>query len=118
VVFNLEKTSRGGYVPSPLAHDGRAFVVTDEGMGSCADPRTGREIWLERLGRHHSASPVAVGDTGYFLDDDGKCWLVRLAEKFEILAVNELGEETRGSPAVSRGQLFLRGTKHLYCVGK
>lgn len=118
LVFNLERASRGGYVPSPVAHGRLAFVVTDEGMGSCADPRTGREIWLERLGRHHSASPVVAGGNVYFLDDDGKCWVVAARDKYELVAVNELGEAVRGSPAISRGQFFIRGSAHLYCIGK
>lgn len=118
VVFNLERTSRGGYVPSPVPHGGRAFVVNDEGLGSCADPRTGREIWLQRLGRHHSASPVVAAGNLYFLDDDGKCWVVKAQDSFELVGVNELGEETYGSPAISRGQIFLRGARNLYCVGR
>lgn len=118
VVFNLERTSRGGYVPSPVAHAGLAFVVNDEGIGSCADPRTGREIWLQRLGRHHSASPVVAGGNVYFLDDDGKCWVVKAGGRFELMRVNELGEETYGSPAISRGQIFIRGAKQLFCLGR
>jgi outer membrane protein assembly factor BamB len=117
VVFNLEKMTRGGYVPSPVAHGRRAFVVNDEGIGSCADPRTGREIWLQRLGRHHSASPVVAGGNVYFLDDDGKCWVVKAQDTFELLGVNALGEETYGSPAISRGQIFIRGVRHLYGIG-
>ncbi len=118
LVFNVERASRGGYVPSPVAYGKLAFVVSDEGMGSCADPRTGREIWLERLGRHHSASPVIAGGNVYFLDDDGKCWVVGARDKYELIVVNELGEDTRGSPAIARGQLFIRGSTHLYCIGK
>jgi hypothetical protein len=118
VVFNLERASRGGYVPSPAAHGKLAFVVNDEGIASCADPHTGREIWLRRLGRHHSASPIVAEGRIYFLDDDGKCWVIKAADAFEQIAVNELGEETYGSPAVSRGQIFIRGSAHLYCIGK
>ncbi len=117
LLFNLERQSRGGYVPSPIAHGRLAYVVTDEGMASCTEPRTGRELWLERLGRHHSASPVAAAGHLYFLDDEGKCWVVRAGEKFERVAVNELGEATFGSPAIARGQIFLRGAQHLYCIG-
>lgn len=118
MVFNIERASRGGYVPSPVAGGKLAFVVNDEGIGSCADPRTGREIWLQRLGRHHSASPVLAGGNVYFLDDDGKCWVVKAQDKYDLVCVNELGEETYGSPAISRGQMFIRGGKQLYCIGK
>ncbi len=115
VVFNVE--SRGGYVPSPVAHGRLAYLVNDEGIGVCVDPRTGREIWVERLGRHHSASPVVAGGNVYFLDDQGKCWVVKANDKFELVTVNDLGDETRGSPAISRGQIFIRGKQTLYCVG-
>ena len=117
VLFNGEASRRGGYVPSPVAQGKWAFVVSDEGIGSCSDPRTGREIWSERLGRHHSASPVVAAGHVYFVDDSGKCWIVKAADKFELVRVNELGEDTRGSPAISRGQIFIRGAKHLFCIG-
>ncbi len=118
VVYNIERASRGGYVPSPVAHGRLAFVVNDEGIGSCTEPRTGRELWLQRLGRHHSASPVVAGGNVYFLDDDGKCWVVKAQDKYELVCVNDLGEEVRGSPAISRGQLFIRGIRQLTCIGK
>jgi hypothetical protein len=34
------------------------------------------------------------------------------------VAKNELGERTFASPAISGGQLFIRGDKHLFCIGK
>ncbi len=105
-------------MPSPVAHGRLAFVVNDEGMGSCTDPRTGREFWLQRLGRHHSASPVIAGGHVYFFDDEGKCWIVKARENYELLGVNELGDDIRGSPAISRGQIFIRGARQLFCIGK
>lgn len=118
VVFNVERQARGGYVPSPVGHGGLAFVVNDEGVGTCTDPRTGREVWLERLGRHHSASPVVADGHVYFLDDQGKCWVVKAQDRYELVGVNELDEEVRGSPAIAGGQLFIRGEKNLFCIGK
>lgn len=118
VRFNLERASRGGYVPSPVASGPLAFVVNDEGMGSCADPRTGREIWLQRLGRHHSASPVVANGHVYFFDDDGKCWIVKAQATYELVGVNELGEEVYGSPAIAHGQMFIRAARQLHCIGR
>lgn len=116
ILFNV--SGRGGYVPSPVAHGKLAFLVNDEGIGNCTNPRTGEEVWVQRLGRHHSASPVVAGGNLYFLDDQGKCWIVRATEKFELVGVNELADETRGSPAISNGQIFIRGSRTLYCIGK
>lgn len=115
LMFNV--SGRGGYVPSPVAHGKLAFVVNDEGIASCNDPRTGREIWVQRLGRHHSASPVVAAGHVYFLDDQGKCWVIKAQEKYELVGVNDLGDDTRGSPAISRGQIFFRGSTQLYCIG-
>ena len=118
MVFNLERMSRGGYVPSPVVHGERAFVVNDEGIATCSNPRTGDEIWLERLGRSHNASPVTAGGNVYFIDDLGLCRVVRAGDKYEVVSQNDLADEVRASPAIARGQIFIRGSKQLYCIGK
>ena len=53
----------------------------------------------------------------YFLSDKGVMTIVKPGPPFEIVAKNELGEETYASPAISNGQIFLRGIEHLYCIG-
>jgi hypothetical protein len=53
----------------------------------------------------------------YFLNDEGVMHVVKAGPKFELVAKNELGEETYASPAISRGQIFLRGFHNLYCIG-
>ena len=45
-------------------------------------------------------------------------WIVKARDQFELVGVNELGEEAYGSPAISRGQIFIRGSKQLYCIGR
>ena len=49
--------------------------------------------------------------------EDGECYIVKQGPEFEILAVNKLDEIFCASPAASEGKLFLRGRKHLYCIG-
>jgi hypothetical protein len=113
------RTHKGvSYVPSPVAHDGHFFVVSDNGLASCFEARTGRLKWKERLGRRHSASAVSAGGRVYFVDDDGETFVVKAAPQFELVAENSLGEACFASPAVSRGQLFIRTVDHLYCIGK
>jgi outer membrane protein assembly factor BamB len=115
---NKENGQKGAsYVPSPIAHGGHFFVVSDPGYLSCLDARTGDRLWMNRLGNRHSASPVLVDGHFYFPDDDGVTWVLKASDKFEVVAKNRLGEEVYASPAVSRGQLFLRGLHHLYCIG-
>jgi hypothetical protein len=54
----------------------------------------------------------------YFLDDDGETFVVKAAPQFELVSQNSLGEACFASPAVSRGQLFIRTATQLYCIGK
>jgi outer membrane protein assembly factor BamB len=111
------ETDGAAYVPSPAAHDRYFFLVSDIGVASCWEAKTGKRLWTARLGRHHSASPVVAGGHVYFLDDDGKMFVLRAGDQFEVVSRNLLNEECYASPAISRGQMFIRTLEHLYCIG-
>jgi outer membrane protein assembly factor BamB len=110
-------TKGASYVPSPIAHGPWFFVVSDEGLASCLEAKTGKRLWMERLGSHHSASVVSAGDYLYFLDDGGTMFVVRASDKFDVVARNDLGEECSASPAIAHGQMYIRTLQHLYCIG-
>ena len=113
------RTTKGcSYVPSPVLCGEHFLVVSDNGIGSCYHAQSGKLWWMERLGRHYSASLVTAGGLVYFLDDDGVMKVIRPGEKLDIVATSNLGEYCYASPAISRGQIFLRGDKHLFCIGK
>lgn len=83
----------------------------------CVDLKTGKVVYQETLpGVSASASPVAAGGRVYFASA-GKSYVLAAGPKFEVLAVNDLGEPSAASPAVSGGRLVLKGSKHLFCVG-
>jgi len=105
------------YVPSPIAAGKWFFVVSDAGTLSCIEARTGEYVWQQPIARHVSPSPVSAAGNLYFLDDDGTTTLVKAGPAFELVAKNALGEPCRASPAVSRGQIFIRTASHLYCIG-
>jgi outer membrane protein assembly factor BamB len=111
------KKNDGGYVPSPVAYDGHFYLVTDEGMASCWDAKTGKPAWHERLGGHHSGSGVVAGGHVYFTDDNGVTFVLKASPEFEPVARNPIGEHCYSSPAFSDGEIFLRGERHLFCVG-
>ena len=111
------KSKEGGYVPSPVAHAGKLFLVDDKGVASCWDVKTGKQYWKERLsGKGHHASAVAADGRIYFVADDGTTFVVKASDEFELLATNPLGERVFASPAFSGGDIFIRGAKHLWCV--
>ncbi|MEQ8788015.1 MAG: PQQ-like beta-propeller repeat protein [Pirellulaceae bacterium] len=106
------------YVPSPIVvGDDYFLVAADDGIASCYDADSGERLWVERMAPHYSASLVTAGGLVYFLADDGVTKIVRPGAEYELVAENELGEYCFASPAISDGQLFIRGEEHLYCIG-
>ncbi len=104
------------YVPSPIAFGPYFLVVADNGVATCFEAKTGKSCWRERLGPHYSASLVSANGLVYFLSDKGVMTVVKPGAELDIVARNELGENTYASPAISDSQIFLRGAKHLYCI--
>jgi outer membrane protein assembly factor BamB len=94
------------------------YFVSDAGIASCADARTGDIHWSERLGGNFSASPVVAEGRIYFQNETGIGYVVKAGKTYELLATNELGEPTLASPAVADGTLFIRSEKHLWRIGK
>jgi len=115
VLWQKEKDC--SYVPSPIVIGPYFLVVSDTGVATCLEAKTGKSLWRERLGPHYSASLVTASGLAYFLSDKGVMTIVKPGPPFEIVAKNELGEETYASPAISEGQIFLRGAEHLFCIG-
>jgi outer membrane protein assembly factor BamB len=120
VIWHEKKTKdrNAAYVPSPLAYDKWFYVISDKGYLSCFAAKTGKRLWMEQLGAHHSASPVLAGGHIYMTDDDGITYVLRAGPTFYVVSRNPVGERCYTSPAVSHGHIFLRTTGHLWCVGE
>src|SRR5262245_42158315 len=87
------------------------------GVAHCFEAATGKLSWQERMGEHH-ASLVSSDGLVYFLNDNGVMNVVKPGPEFVRLGQNEIGEKTFASPAISQGQIFLRGEKTLFCIGR
>jgi outer membrane protein assembly factor BamB len=111
------RSKRGSpYVPSPVCYGGYFYLVDDKGWATCLNAATGKQVWKERMGRSFQASLVAGDGKVYYTDLEGGVTVVKAGPKFQVLARNEVGEMVVASPAVSNGQIFLRGQKHLFCI--
>jgi len=104
------------HTPSLLAVGDWIFMVSDRGVATCLDAKTGAEIWQERLGGNYSASPLHANGKIYFQSEEGDTTVVRAAAKYELLAKNSLGERTLASYAVTGRALLIRGATNLYRV--
>jgi len=109
---------KASYVPSPLAAGKFFYMISDSGWLSCFESQTGKRTFMEQLGRHHSGSPVLADGHVYITDDDGVTYVLKGNGAFDLVSRNPLGDDCFSSPAVSRGQIFIRTGSYLYCIGK
>jgi len=125
VAWNTRETKTvTSEVPSPAFYDGDFFVLSDSRKSlSRLDAATGEVKWTIRTpgDAKYEASPLAA---------DGKLYLVNFAGLTTVInaATGEVvhsvsmdtpadDEMVRASIVAAYGQLFLRTTRHLYCIG-
>jgi len=110
------KIERGAPLnPSPLLVGEELYIVSDNGIISCLNAKTGDVHWQERVGGNFSASPLYAEGRIYLLDENGKTFVIAASkEKYEDLAVNELPGRTLASIASADKSLFLRTSEGLY----
>ncbi len=106
VAWTLERGAP--HNPSPLLVGDELYVVSDQGIATCIDARTGKVHWQERLGGAFSASPLFAAGRIYFLDENGATTVVKPGKAFEKLARNEVKGRTLASLVPLEGALLLR----------
>jgi outer membrane protein assembly factor BamB len=102
--------------PSPLAVGESLYTVSDAGVLSCLELRTGNVLWTERVGKAFSASPVYAGGRVYLLAEDGTATVFTPGPAYQPVATNKLGERALASPAVAGDALLVRTDKHLWKI--
>ncbi len=73
------------------------------------------------MGGQDYSSPVVGDGKLYYVARNGEIFVVKLGDKFEQISANRLTSDTEdfsASPAISDKQIFIRSSKHLYCVGQ
>ena len=115
----LEKQTQR--VGSGVVVGGNVFIVNaGPGTAQCMECQTGKVRWIERLegGESWGSVVMAVGRL-YVTSRKGVTTVFRPdPAKLEVLAMNDLGEPSNATPAISDGQIFLRTDGHLYCIAE
>ena len=115
------KYSKGtAYVPSPILYQDYLYIMTDRGILTCLDARTG-EVKYEGgripIPATFTASPVAFDGKILLTSEDGDTFIIKAGPKHEVLGTNSVGEPVYASPAIADGRIFIRGEHNLYCIG-
>jgi len=103
---------------SPLLVGNELYMVTDNGIATCVDAKTGKEYWRARVGGNHSASPIYADGRIYFLSEEGESVVIAPGQTLKHLTTNQLDGRTLASMAVSGGSIFIRSETHLYRISK
>jgi len=114
------RSDTGTFVPSPAVWEGRIYLARDRGEVECLDPVTGKIIWSDafpKASANFYSSPVIADGKLYTVREDGVAFVASVKDKFELLAENAMGESVVASPVLLENRLFIRGEKHLFCLG-
>jgi outer membrane protein assembly factor BamB len=102
--------------PSVLLVDDLIYMISDNGVASAVEAKTGTLVWQSRVGGTFSASPIFASGRIYFFDEDGKTTVIEAGRAFKVLAENFLDNGFMASPAVADDALFVRTTKDVYRI--
>ncbi|MBK1826837.1 PQQ-like beta-propeller repeat protein [Haloferula rosea] len=110
---------RGNYMQTPILIDGRLFACSDRGVLTCFNAKDGSIVFSERLqGNGFTASPVSDGKHLYIVGEFGEIWVVKVADEYERVALNEMGESCLATPAIREGVLYFRTRGSMMAIGK
>ena len=114
------QTKGNSYTPSPVIFDNKFYALTDTGMLSCYNAKTGEPYYQQvRLPKTYNfkSSPVGVNGKLYMASENEDVIVVKMGEKFEVLATNTMKDQVFiATPAIVGGEIFLRSKTSLFCI--
>jgi hypothetical protein len=112
-------------VATPVLYQERLYWIDDRGQAFCQDATNGNLIYRQRVGNLENggrpvyASPVVIDGRIYVQTRESGVLVLAGSDEYNVLAQNRFTSDPsifNATPAVSRGQLFLRSNQALYCV--
>ena len=94
------------------------YMISDNGLVTCMEARTGQVYRQERVARSTSASPLYGDGKIYIQDETGKGYVLKPGHQKEVIATNDLGERTMASYAVHGNKFIIRSLHAVWCIGE
>lgn len=114
-------TKGTGYVLSNILYGDYVYLSTDNGIVTCLDALTGQvkyEGGRPPRPTHFMGSAVGYGGLIAMTSEDGETFMLKAGPTHEIVRTNTIDEPVYSSAALANGRVYIRGTKHLYAIGK
>lgn len=112
------------YISTAVIVGDHLYTYGGVGIPGCYEWKTGKELWKGQVegrpgGTETWGSLVHAAGRIYITDKNGTTLVFATGPRYDVLAVNRLGNETtNASLAVSNGDIFIRTHKHLWCIGE
>ncbi len=109
----------GTYLPSPLAYEGGVYTLTETGILSRFDAKTGKLTYKTRIDPAATAfttSPWAYNGKLFCLSEEGQTFVIAAGETFKLLHMNDLDDMAQATPAIVGERLLLRTEHRLYSI--
>jgi len=117
--FIVWSQARGGtYLPTPVAYEGGIYALTETGILTRFDAKTGEQTYKSRLGpgAYFTTSPWAYNGKLFCLDEEGQTHVIAAGKEFKLLHVNALEEMAQATPALAGERLLIRTESRLYSI--
>lgn len=118
-VLWFDRTGGGTYLPTPVLYDAGVYVLTDKGIFSRHDAKTGERTYRTRIhttARNFTSSPWAYNGHIFAINEEGDTFVMKAGEEFEFVSINSLDEWVLASPAISGDRLLIRTQSKLYSI--
>jgi outer membrane protein assembly factor BamB len=110
----------GRDVSAPIVVGNFVIVTSLNGIATCYDATTGKELWKERLNGQFSSSPIAINGLVFYQSEAGETVVIEPGPALRVVARNSLGapkdELFRASLTPYGGRIYSRSDKCLYCI--
>ncbi|MGE0132426.1 MAG: PQQ-binding-like beta-propeller repeat protein [Blastocatellales bacterium] len=111
---------RGGtYLPSSLVYEGGVYALTETGILSRFDAKTGKQTYKTRIDPAATAfttSPWAYNGKLFCLSEEGQTFVIAAGEQFKLLHVNALDDMAQATPAIVGERLLIRTERSLFSI--
>jgi outer membrane protein assembly factor BamB len=118
VVWRVKKSYPN--IPAPLIYQGVMYLMKEGGIVTSLNPSSGEVLKMGRTPgalEDYYASPVAADDKVFMVSASGKVTVLKAGAQWEILAMNDLGEECWATPAIAGNNIYIRTRDALYSFG-
>lgn len=117
VVWQYQKGT--AYTASPVLHGDYLYLMTDGGIMTCLDAKTGTVVYeggRPPIAATFRSSLVAFGDRILQTSAEGDTFVIRAGPKHEVLHANSVGEPVWASLAFAKNTIYIRGRNHLFAI--